>query len=722
MAVISTFIPLRLLLWHQEKSAITRSIYLFLMLDELAPKGVFHVKSGKGNILIVMVAWVCILGSFAYWSEIDTRREERERALTTAKAFFQQIVISRQWNALHGGVYVPLTSETQPNEYLPVQNRDLTADNGLKLTKINPAYMTRQIAELSLKNKLGIQFHVTSLMPIRPGNKATEWEERWLKSFEQGVREQGEFLDDDNITWFRYMAPLIVKTECLQCHAQQGCKEGDIRGGISVSLPYPSHDHFLRVASYGAVALVGLILIFFGGHLYARKQRLFDATFNSPIPTCVTGKDFSILIANEAYWEIFGHLPDKQKTIKCHEHRTGKSCHTECCPLTRIMNGESSYKCETLKEDNSVIKHFIVIAKPLLDARDRVLGCVESFYDITERKRIEKELEDSNRKLELLSISDGLTGIANRRRFDEMLEQEYARHSRAGAKLSLIMLDIDHFKQFNDCYGHVEGDKCLQQVAQVIAACAPRPTNLVARYGGEEFACILPETECIGAITISEKIRQAIIDRGIPHKKSKVADCVTVSLGVVTVRCIAGGMAMDVVTQADELLYQAKASGRNRVEYTRPSEAGAEPQGNFVQLIWHDSYCCGNQLIDAQHQSLFQTSNRLFGAIFSSCPTIEIAAIITRLLGDVSQHFHDEETILESVNFPGKSQHIEEHVRLLTKGLELSESFKASTLSVGDVFQFLVYEVVLQHMLQEDRRFFSFIEPTPAKPDAMKSA
>ncbi len=691
-----------------------------MMLDEFASNGVLQVKSGKRNILIIIAVWVCILGSFAYWFDINSRREKRELALTTAKAFFQQVEISRLWNALHGGVYVPLTSKTQPNEYLPVKNRDLTAENGLKLTKINPAYMTRQISELSLKNERGIQFHITSLKPIRPGNKAAAWEERWLQSFEHGVREQGEFVDDGNVTWFRYMAPLTVKTECLQCHAEQGYKEGDTRGGISISFPYPSQDHLFPVASYGSVALVGLILILFGGHFYARKQRLFDATFNSPIPTCVTGKDFSILIANEAYWAIFGHLPDKQKTIKCYKHRIGKTCHTEHCPLTRMMNGEKSCKHEVLKEDNGVIRHFIISAKPLMDSRGRVLGCVESFYDITERKRIEKELEDSNRKLEVLSISDGLTGVANRRRFDEILEQEYVRHSRYGAKLSLIMLDIDHFKEFNDCYGHVEGDKCLQQVAQVIAACVPRSTDLVARYGGEEFACILSVTDDVGAITIAEKIRQAVIDRAIPHKKSQVAACVTVSLGVVTSRCLAGGSAMDVVNRADELLYQAKASGRNCVEYIRPSEGGEKPRGDFIQLVWKDSYCCGNQLIDAQHQSLFQTSNKLFEAIFSGCSTIEVAPIITRLVDDVRQHFHDEEVILEAVNFLGKSQHMEEHVKLLAKGLELSKSFSASTIPIGDVFQFLVYEVVLLHMLKEDRKYFSFIEPGLHKPDAIK--
>ena len=535
----------------------------------------------RNRTLILMTAWLCILSSFAYWSEMDTRKEEKQRALITAKAFFQQIVISRQWNASHNGVYVPITTTTQPNQYLPIQGRDLTADNGLQLTKINPSFMTREMAELAQKNASGIHFHLTSLKPIRPGNKAAEWEERWLKSFEQGVKEQGEFFEDGSNTWFRYMAPLIVGAECLKCHAQQGYKEGDIRGGLSVSLPYPAHTHLLIFAGYGSIAGLGLILIFIGGTLYERKQRLFDATFNSPLPTCVTDRSFTILMANKSYWAEFAPLPEHQKTIKCYEHRPGTSCHTEKCPLTNIMGGLSTYAYETIKEIDGVLRYFIVSAKPLLDARGMVVGSVENFQEITERKRAEEALEKSNRKLESLSNTDGLTGIANRRHFDEVLAQEHARHARSGAELSLILLDLDHFKLFNDCYGHVAGDQCLQQVAQVIADCASRSSDLAARYGGEEFVCILPETDCRGAVAIAEKIRQGIMACAIPHKESKVADCVTASMGVVTVQCTAGESIVDIVAQVDELLYRAKSSGRNRVEFVDPRYVKGTIKGNI---------------------------------------------------------------------------------------------------------------------------------------------
>lgn len=349
------------------------------------------------------------------------------------------------------------------------------------------------------------------------------------------------------------------------------------------------------------------------------------------------------------------------------------------------------------------------------------LNCVdlggERFHqtivrDVTERKQVERALEQSNRKLEVLSLTDGLTGIANRRRFDEVLSLEYARHVRSRAELSLILLDIDHFKAFNDYYGHISGDACLRQIAQVIARSAARPADLAARYGGEEFACILPETDCIGAVAMAEKIRREIMALAIPHERSAVADFVTVSLGVVTARCAGGGSAMDLVARGDERLYQAKSGGRNRVEFiaaeTLATTSTENLKDSLMRLVWKDSFSSGNPVIDSQHQSLFHLSNELLAAILATQPATEIAAIIARLVEEVGQHFHDEEAILETVGFPGLAQHKEEHARLQAEGLRLSQGFAGGTCSVGAVSQFLVYEVVLLHLLGADREFVAY--------------
>jgi hypothetical protein len=191
----------------------------------------------KTKSYIVILFWLLVVGGAFGKNYSSETKAHNDLALQTSRAFFDQIVLSRAWNAGHGGVYVPVTENTQPNPYLDDPLRDLETSKGLKLTKINPAFMTRQIAEIAANEK-GVQFHITSLKPIRPGNKPADWKRIWLESFEKGIMEQGGFVRGDSNTNFRYMAPLITESSCLKCHAKQGYKVGDIRGGISVILPF----------------------------------------------------------------------------------------------------------------------------------------------------------------------------------------------------------------------------------------------------------------------------------------------------------------------------------------------------------------------------------------------------------------------------------------------------------------------------------------------------
>jgi diguanylate cyclase (GGDEF)-like protein len=193
-----------------------------------------------------------------------------------------------------------------------------------------------------------------------------------------------------------------------------------------------------------------------------------------------------------------------------------------------------------------------------------LLACTAWLY----YRKLSRKLAETNLKLESLIVTDALTGLGNRRHFDEVLSKEYARHERTGSELSLIMLDLDQFKPFNDNYGHIRGDECLQQVATVIGECACRAADLAVRYGGEEFACILPETDLSGAVAIAEKIRQGVLALAIPHKGSNVAEVVTTSLGVATVKCDSNESSADLLAHADEFLYRAKSYGRNRVEFS----------------------------------------------------------------------------------------------------------------------------------------------------------
>lgn len=226
----------------------------------------------RNGIIGVVIFWLSIVGISFMWNLADEKREDGQLALETAQAFFQQIVVTRTWNALHGGVYVPVTDSVKPNIYLDDPLRDIVTDNGVKLTKINPAYMTRQIADIaSLHN--GVKFHITSLNPIRPQNKATSWEKKWLESFDKGVKEQGEFVVDGDATVFRYMAPLTVDESCLKCHEEQGYKVGDVRGGISVTIPYLTKDTDTGIiVGYGVIAVAGVLFTIAGGMLLSRKR------------------------------------------------------------------------------------------------------------------------------------------------------------------------------------------------------------------------------------------------------------------------------------------------------------------------------------------------------------------------------------------------------------------------------------------------------------------
>ncbi|CAO3415106.1 diguanylate cyclase domain-containing protein [Azospirillum endophyticum] len=168
--------------------------------------------------------------------------------------------------------------------------------------------------------------------------------------------------------------------------------------------------------------------------------------------------------------------------------------------------------------------------------------------------------------LRSLSFLDGLTGIANRRRFDETMAREWRRCARSHLPLSLIILDVDHFKAYNDQYGHQTGDECLRIIAEVLSERVRRPSDLVARYGGEEFICLLPETDGPGATGVAEGFRTAVAERRIPHAQSPVAPHVTISLGVASVIPSAEGSPDRLAETADRLLYRAKRAGRNRVQ------------------------------------------------------------------------------------------------------------------------------------------------------------
>ncbi|RXT55820.1 diguanylate cyclase [Bosea sp. Tri-44] len=238
--------------------------------------------------------------------------------------------------------------------------------------------------------------------------------------------------------------------------------------------------------------------------------------------------------------------------------------------LPRVEQAVASLKCGDVEEARIIYrtrhreKTEIWIETALRVTRTPATGMVDGVVAISRDMTEHKDLED---KLAALAASDGLTGLANRRCFDERLQQEWARAARDGTSLSLLMIDIDHFKKFNDHYGHQAGDSCLRTVAGVLAAHAWRPADLAARYGGEEFALLLPNTDTEGCEQVGARLREALREAQIPHALNPPSKLVTASLGGAIARPSTATAAncASLVATADRALYAAKTNGRDRL-------------------------------------------------------------------------------------------------------------------------------------------------------------
>lgn len=304
-------------------------------------------------------------------------------------------------------------------------------------------------------------------------------------------------------------------------------------------------------------------------------------------PTAIRiAREGKTIYANPKFAEMFGYrsIDEIRNTSLTEQYAT--EVRSKIAERARRreegLEEPSAYETLGMRKDGSIFPLHVAVTKVMLDDGAATLSF---FTDITDLRKAEEalrklnaeleqrvaertlELEQANRKLEQLAIQDGLTGLANRRHLDNMLERELARGLRTSDMLTFLMCDVDFFKRFNDFYGHAAGDVCLQKIGAVLRSVFRRASDLPARYGGEEFGVIIPHTPPEHAAMLAEMLLRKVQEEAIPHERSEIAAVVTISIGLVSAPITNDKDSKWYIARADEALYKSKKSGRNRVTH-----------------------------------------------------------------------------------------------------------------------------------------------------------
>lgn len=390
-------------------------------------------------------------------------------------------------------------------------------------------------------------------------------------------------------------------------------------------------------------------------------------------------------------------IAQDQHDLFHHSYKDGSHYHVSECPISMTLKDGMARNWEDWfwRKDQSGFPVSLTTA-PIMK-KHKPNGAVVVFRNISEQKAKENQLRKE-------AHTDPLTGIANRRQFLQMATIELERFQRSGEPASLIMIDLDHFKQVNDRYGHAVGDYVLQHFTQTTRGIL-RNTDHFGRIGGEEFAILLTLSNMSGVSHFVKRYQQLIAQT---PALSEVGEIVyTVSMGLTEFDQRDEDFE-SILERADQALYQAKENGRNRYEICLHPDPKDDPVSpGLLQLKWKGYYVCGEAGIDAQHLELFRLTNLVLEAVVLEKHSLEtIKPHFDGLISEVVNHFAHEEAQLKQHHYSGFEEHAAIHRNLLDKTKKLRLEFDKGQVSEMELIHFIVTELISGHMLSEDRIFY----------------
>jgi diguanylate cyclase len=337
----------------------------------------------------------------------------------------------------------------------------------------------------------------------------------------------------------------------------------------------------------------------------------------------------------------------------------------------------------------------------VFDVGPTLMMIFDDALDRQLREEIE-ELHDHIGRLERLCTTDVLTEIWNRAHFDKTSALEMERSNRFKQPVSLLIADIDRFKDINDKYGHHVGDDLLRELVKVIQA-STRATDMLFRWGGEEFTVLALASGYRAAHSLAERIRA-----NVAAHRFQVVGHITVSLGVAEHLGVESPSVW--FQRADEALYLAKDGGRNRVHVDQRGNSdvwAAERGPSVLRLDWQEAYECGDPTIDQEHRKLFDLGNELLDASFrAEAEPQAFRSVLDGLLAHITMHFHDEEQILAERRYPDLDMHKSIHHALIKRAEKLRSEVDAGRITLGSMVDFIANTVIAHHMFKEDQKYY----------------